>query len=161
MSMPGFLEINGESQGNIEGSCTKSGFENTIEILAFEHSVVIPYNNKTGIYTGIRSHKPIQIQKEIDKSSPKLYQALCTGENLTEMIFSWHRAHKAGKPEKFYSIELKNATLVDISPWIQERHDMKNDHLPHMEKVSIVYEKIRWIWVPDGGEFEDTWLTET
>ena len=157
--MPGFLEMNGESQGNIEGSCTKKGFENTIEVLAFEHSVNIPYNKDTGIYTGIRSHRPIRINKEIDKSSPKLYQALCTGEILTEMTFSWYRAHKAGKPEKFYAVELKNATIAELSPWIQDSLDPGKDQLPHLEKMSIVYEKIRWIWVPDGGEFEDTWLS--
>ncbi|MBF0237890.1 MAG: type VI secretion system tube protein Hcp [SAR324 cluster bacterium] len=185
MSMPGFMEIEGESQGVIEGSCIKKDFEKTIELYSFEHNVEIPQNTSTGLFTGIRIHRPIIIYKEIDRSTPKLYQALCTCEKLKTVTFSWHRFVRAGSPELFYKVELENASIVDVRPWIQNRrelvehaswHQVKVDSgngqgqvysrsepyenmLPHMERVSFTYEKITWTWVPDGIEYVDTWTS--
>ncbi len=158
MSMPGFIEIKGENQGNIEGSSEKSGFESLIEIVTFKHCVDIPRNKDTSLYSGIRVHGPIRINKEIDKSTPKLYQALCSGEQLSEVGFVWCRFVKAGNPEKFFEIKLTNANIIGIQPVIRDRLEANKNQLPHLEKVSFIYEKIRWIWLPDGSEFEDTWL---
>ena len=158
MSLPGFLTINAENQGEINGSCTKKGFEDSIEILTFEHQVDIPKNEKTNLFSGVRSHGPICIYKEIDKSSPKLYQALCMGEKIKEAKFSWYRFINAGKPENFFNIEIEEANIVSIHPVIKDSLDHSKDQMPHMENVAFTYKKIRWIWVPDGIEYEDTWL---
>ena len=42
MAMPAHLTLEGESQGNIEGSCEMQGREGTILIEAFNHEVRIP-----------------------------------------------------------------------------------------------------------------------
>ena len=42
MPMPAHMTLEGESQGNIEGSCEMSGREGTILIDAFEHTVRSP-----------------------------------------------------------------------------------------------------------------------
>jgi type VI secretion system secreted protein Hcp len=160
MSMAGFLEINAENQGKIEGSCIKEGVKDTIEIYSFEHKIDIPQNKETGLYVGIRAHRPIVFEKELDKSSPKLFQALCTGEKLSEMKFNWFRFAGGEKPEKYYSIQLTNANIVSLNPFVQLRQDKALEEIPHLEKICITYEKIRWTWIPDGGEFEDSWLGE-
>jgi type VI secretion system secreted protein Hcp len=157
MSMPGFLTINGETQGNIEGSCEKTGFENTIEILTFEHEISIPRNRESGLYLGKRIHYPIGITKEVDKSTPKLYQALCKGEKLVEAVFTWVRFMKANRPEKFFIIRITNAAIIEIKPYIDDYTQATVESKPHLEKVAFTYEAINWTWAPDGGEFEDFW----
>ena len=177
MSMPGFLELKGKNQGPIEGSCEKKGFEKTIEVLTLHHDVQIPKNHQTGLYTGVRVHSPLIIDKEIDQSTPKLYQALCTGEIIERAIFSWYRFVKAGEPEKFYTVQLENASIVSIQPWVNDRvltnpsqssvegtntnfpFGSESGQMPHLENISFTYEKIIWTWVPGGIETSDTWTT--
>ena len=58
------------------------GREDTILVQAVDHSIAIPRDTQTGLPTGKRVHHPMKITKMYDKSSPKLYQALVTGERL-------------------------------------------------------------------------------
>src|SRR5690606_37497336 len=82
MPMPCYLTLEGENQGKIEGSCEVSGHQGKILIQAVEHIIELPKNPQSGLPSGKRQHLGITLTKEIDKSSPKLYQALCSGEQL-------------------------------------------------------------------------------
>ena len=82
MSLPAHLTLQGEKQGKIEGSCEMQGREGTILVYAMDHDIHIPRDPQSGLGSGKRIHGPLTIMKEYDKSSPKLYQALCTGEHL-------------------------------------------------------------------------------
>ncbi len=91
MAWPAFMTIKGETQGPIDGSCDLKDLEGTIEIYSFDHTVEVPRSRETGLPTGRRVHLDITVNKEVDKSTPKLYKALCDGEKLTEVVFSWYR----------------------------------------------------------------------
>jgi type VI secretion system secreted protein Hcp len=154
--MPGNLTITGEVQGQIEGSCELEQREGTILVQAFDHVVEIPTDDR-GIASGRRAHRPMTITKEIDRSTPMLYQALCTGELLTDVKLDWYRLDGSGDEELYFSIELENAMITRIHPWVPNVLDRKSEGLRHMEDVSIAYERIIWTWEPDGIEFEDQW----
>ena len=156
MPMPGNLTITGEVQGEIEGSCDLDNREGTILVQAFDHVVEIPTDDR-GIASGRRKHSPISITKEIDRSTPMLYQALCTGELLTSVILDWYRIDGTGEDELYYTMELENAMITRIHPWVPNVLDRSTENLRHMEDVSIAYESIIWTWEPDGIEYEDTW----
>lgn len=156
MPMPGNLTITGEVQGQIEGSCELEQREGTILVQAFDHVVEIPTDDR-GIASGRRAHRPMTITKEIDRSTPMLYQALCTGELLTDVKLDWYRLDGSGDEELYFSIELENAMITRIHPWVPNVLDRKSEGLRHMEDVSIAYERIIWTWEPDGIEFEDQW----
>jgi len=156
MPMPGNLTITGEEQGLIEGSCELEDREGTILVQAFDHVVEIPTDDQ-GIAAGRRAHRPMTITKEFDRSTPMLYQALCTGELLTEVLLEWYRMDGSGDQELYFSVELENAMITRIHPWVPNVLDRSNETLKHMEDVSIAYEKIIWTWEEDGIEFEDTW----
>ncbi len=157
MPMPGNLTITGEVQGQIEGSCEMEGREDTILVQAFDHLVEIPADER-GVPSGRRVHRPLTITKEIDIATPKLYQALCTGEFLTDVTLEWYRLDGMGQQEQYFTIQLENALISRIRPWVPNVLDRANETLRHMEDVSFTYEKIIWTWEPDGIEFEDTWL---
>ena len=156
MPMPGNLVITGEEQGLIEGSCELEGREGTILVQAFDHTVEVPTDDR-GVAAGRRVHRPMTITKEIDRSTPMLYQALCTGELLTEVKLDWYRIDGTGMQEMYFSMLMENALITRIHPWVPNVLDRKNETLKHMEDISISYEKIIWTWEPDGIEYEDVW----
>ena len=56
--------------------------------------------------TGKRMHKPFVITKELDKSTPLLYQALVNNENIAEFELSvFAPGDKAGKTP-LYTVKL-------------------------------------------------------
>lgn len=156
MPLAGHMTITGEEQGPIEGSCEWGGREGTITVLAFDHVVELPTDDR-GIASGRRVHRPIVIAKEIDKSTPMLYQALCTGELLTEIELEWYRIDGSGEEELYYTMTMFNGMVTRMRPWVPNVLDESNSHLKHMEEVQISYEKIIWTWEPDGIEYEDGW----
>jgi type VI secretion system secreted protein Hcp len=97
------------------------------------------------------------VTKEIDKSSPKLMQALCSGEQMKNVLLEFTRISPKGMEEVYYTIKLENAIIVSISDYSPIALLKENDPMRHMEKVSITYEKIIWTWVADGIEAEDSW----
>ncbi|MEK7397549.1 MAG: type VI secretion system tube protein TssD, partial [Candidatus Poribacteria bacterium] len=91
MPIPFHMTLTGTNQGAIEGSCEMQGREGTILCEGLEHEVYIPRDIQTGLATGKRVHKALTIIKVFDKSSPKLYQALTTGEHMTDVTFKFYR----------------------------------------------------------------------
>ncbi|EIP85399.1 hcp protein [Burkholderia humptydooensis MSMB43] len=157
--MPCYLTLEGETQGNIEGSCAIAGHENKILVQGVEHKIEIPKNLQTGLPTGPRIHGPMMLTKEIDKSSPKLAQALTSGEHMKSVVLEYWRINKDGKQEHYYTVKLENAILMEIRSWTPNCLVLDNKELSHMEDVSFTYEKITWTYVLDGIEAEDSWLT--
>lgn len=156
MPIPGHLSITGEQQGAIEGSCDLEGREGTILVQAFHHLVDVP-SDERGIPSGRRAHRPATITKEIDKATPKLYQALCTGEKLSEIRLDWYRLDQMGSQELYFSTRFEGALVTSIKPWVPNVLMPANAALRHMEDMSFTYEKVIWSWEPDGIEFEDVW----
>ena len=76
---------------------------------------------------------------------------------MTDVKLDWYRLDGSGDEELYFSIELENAMITRIHPWVPNVLDRKSEGLRHMEDVSIAYERIIWTWEPDGIEFEDQW----
>ncbi|MRR57179.1 MAG: Hcp family type VI secretion system effector [Deltaproteobacteria bacterium] len=157
MAMPAHLTLSGEKQGKIDGSCEMQGRENTILVYGMSHDVTIPRSPHDGLATGKRVHGPLTITKEYDKSSPKLYQALCTGEHLKDVTIKWYRITKQGTEEHYFTHKLEDAIVVGISPSMPVTLIAANEPYRHMENISFTYKKIKWTWEPNGIESEDSW----
>jgi type VI secretion system secreted protein Hcp len=157
MTMPAYLKATAASQGNIEGSCDIKGHENTMLINEIHHSIEIPKSPQTGLPTGKRIHNPLKVMKNYDKASPKLFQALCTGEQFSSVMLEYYWISKDGKEEKYFTTELKNAIIVSID--YQKRDVLDPLSGPHgdEEHVSFTYETIVQTWVKDGIEAQDSW----
>ena len=82
MALNAYLTLEGGSQGEIKGSVTQAGREDTIMVIAFDHKVTSPRDAASGLPTGKRQHGPLTICKELDKSSPLLMQALTNNETI-------------------------------------------------------------------------------
>ena len=158
MPMPCYLTLEGQNQGKIEGSCEVQGHEGKILVQAVEHNIEIPKNPQTGLPVGKRQHLGIVLTKEIDKSSPKILQALSAGEQMKTVTLEFYRISPKGTEEKYYTIQLSNAAVVSSKLWVPNCLSPDNRQYGHMEDIGMTYEKIVWTWEPDGIEAEDSWL---
>ncbi|MFH2092309.1 MAG: Hcp family type VI secretion system effector [Pseudomonadota bacterium] len=141
-----YATMEGINQGIIEGDCTVPGKEKSIMVLGFEHKVTIPRDEHTGLPTGQRVHGPVTIIKYIDKSSPLIFSATCTGEQMKEVAIKFYRTNGANQEEHYYTIKLNKAIIVETQSLY-----------PNYEKISVTYEKIIWTYEPEGIETEDSW----
>jgi type VI secretion system secreted protein Hcp len=154
--MPFHMTVEGTTQGTIEGSCDQQGREGTILCQAFDHQISIPRDPQSGLPVGKRVHHPLVITKVFDKSSPKLAQALTSGERLSVEL-KWYRIDPTGVEEHFYTIKLEDAIVVTMKDWTPNCLDPVKESFSHMEDVAYTYTKIIWTWVADGIESEDSW----
>lgn len=161
MPHPLLLSIEGQSQGKIEGSTKVSGQEGKILVQAVDHPIEVPCSPQTGAPTGKRVHHPMTLLKEHDKSTPKLLQALVTGEQLKNVTLEFYRISPKGTEEKYYVVKLENAFITSIKSWTPNCLDSTNKQIGHMEHVSFAYEKINWTYEPDGIEAEDKWFASS
>ena len=157
MAMTSYLKLTGATQGPIEGDCKQQGHEKTILVYEFEHKIDIPRDNLTGLPYGQRIHRPLVITKHVDNASPKLNQACCSGEQLTEVLLEFYRISERGLEEHYYTIKLQNAIVVETKCYKPMTLVEETKSLHDMERISFTYEKIIWTYVPDGIEAEDDW----
>jgi type VI secretion system secreted protein Hcp len=120
MALNAYLKLKGQKQGDINGSVTQKGRENSIMVIAVSHEIISPRDPASGLPTGKRMHKPMVITKELDKASPLLYNALCNNENIpTWKLQFWTPQLRAsagvGNEVQHFTIELLNANIASIS----------------------------------------------
>lgn len=165
MPTPSYMSIEGKTQGKITdgassedsvGNIGQEGHENEVLVQAFDHKILVPRDPQSGQPTGQRVHQPLTITKVYDKSSPMLYQALTTGERLKVKV-KWFRTSSAGSQEHYFTHELEDAIIVDISAHMPNCQDPGQAHFTHLENVSFTYRKITWTHEVAGTSGSDDW----
>jgi len=56
------------------------------------------------------------IVKEFDYSSPYLYKAVATGQNLKSAEIKWYKINDAGQEVEYFNMLLEGVRIVSISP---------------------------------------------
>ncbi len=144
--------------GEYPGSSEKEGREDTIDVFEVEHHIHQPVDLTTGQATGVRVHAPLRVVASLDKSTPGLHKALCTGQNLAEVILEFYRIDPSTRSEaKYYEITLRQARVVDASPYMPMSFLPANESYRHMVQYSFVYEEMEWNWMPDSVVEMDKW----
>jgi type VI secretion system secreted protein Hcp len=162
MALNAYLKLKGQKSGDITGSVTQKGREGSIMVIAVNHEIVSPRDAASGLPTGKRMHKPFVITKELDKSSPLLYNILVNNENIPNWeLHFWtpqiSAATGAGQEKQHYTIKLVNANIASI------HFAMANNKHPDLmkfaeyEEIAFTYQKITWTWNDGGITAEDDW----
>jgi type VI secretion system secreted protein Hcp len=152
-----YMRLTGERQGEIKGSVTQAGREDSIMVIAYNHEVFSPRDPSEGLPSDKRQHAPLRITKEIDKSTPKLMNAWSNGERMTSFELRFWQPSMTGQEVQFYTIRLQDAQIVSI------RQEMLNNRYPenmqHKERehIAFTYRAIEWIYENGGLAFEDRW----
>jgi type VI secretion system secreted protein Hcp len=161
MALNAYLKLKGQKQGDIKGSVTQRGREGKIMVIAVSHEVVSPRDMATGQPTGIRQHKPFVITKELDQSSPILYNVLCTNENIVQWELQFWTPQVSGAgvgaEVQHYTVKLTNAKICEIKFCMLNNKNPELNRYAEYEEVAFSYEKIEWILVKGGITSSDNW----
>jgi len=94
MAVPVHIWFYDDGGSLIKGSCDVQDREGSVEIRGLTHNLSIPTDPLSGRLTGTRKHAPFLFEKEIDSSSPYLYKAVATGQNLKKVEIRYYRINE-------------------------------------------------------------------
>jgi type VI secretion system secreted protein Hcp len=157
MALNAYLALQGESQGDIKGSVTQKGREDKIMVIAVQHEVTSPRDAASGLPTGKRQHRPFVITKEVDKSSPLLFNALVNNENIKKWKLEHWQPSTTGMEKQHYTVELVNASIAYIRSIMPNNKHPELMQFKEYEEIAFCYQKIIWTWMDGGITAEDDW----
>ncbi len=163
MALSSYLVVEGQNQGQIRGGSIQRGREGWIEVIAYNHEILSPYDASSGLTTGQRQHHPLIVWKEIDQSTTALFEALIQNETLTTVELKNFTANKlgtaggTGKETLAYSITLTNARIVGIKSAMLNNKNPELTSYERTEELSFAYEKIEFHWHLGNKTVEDHW----
>jgi type VI secretion system secreted protein Hcp len=159
MALNAYLTLKGQKQGNINGSVTQKGRENSILIHSFDNEILSPRDPASGLATGKRQHLPLVIVKEVDQSSPKLWTALVSNETLItwELRFWVPGVPVTAGEKQIYTVILTNASIASMHEFMKDDQVPSQATLPLQEQISFTYQKIEWTWMDPAITAMDDW----
>jgi len=166
MPTPAYIAIKGKTQGNITagaftaesvGNIYVQGHEDEMLVQEFDHIVTVPTDPQSGQPSGQRVHKPFRFTVALNKAVPLLYNALASGEMLTEVKLRWYRTSVEGKQEHFFTTKLEDATIIDIDCKMPHCQDATKTEFTQLVRVSLSYRKITWEHTTAGTSGADDW----
>ena len=163
MALSSYLIVKGQNQGQIRGGSIQRGREGWIEIVAYNHEIISPYDATSGFATGRRLHQPLIVVKEIDQSTIPLFQALIQNETLTTVElknFTQNKLGTAGGSAKemlSYSITLTNARIIGIKSAMLNNKNPELTRYERTEELSFTYQEIEFHWHLGNKSVMDTW----
>lgn len=157
MAIPAYLWLKDDGGAAIRGSVDVAGREGSIEVLGLNHDVTLPTDRLTGKATATRMHSPYSFDKEIDASSPYLYKAVTTGQQLKSAELKFYRINDAGQEVEYFSTLLEDVTIVSVCPMMLDVKDSRYEKHNHIELVELMYKKITWRYVDGNVIHSDSW----
>jgi type VI secretion system secreted protein Hcp len=161
MALNAYLTLKGQKQGEIHGSVTQKGRENSILVHSYSNEILEPRDAASGLPTGKRQHQPITLVKDVDTSSPKLWSALVNNEALTTWVLKFWSAEAAqpGVEKQIYTVTLTNASIASIREFMSDNLDPAQAKRPLQDQISFTYQKIEWTWTEGTITASDDWET--
>ena len=138
-----FLKIDG-----IEGESPDSKHSKEIQLLSFNYGAHQPASADVGGGSGVGkvNMRDLQVVKHVDKASPRLLVACCTGQHIKSAVLT---ARKAGGDQQDYMV----VTLSDVivSSVDGSGQPQGSDGLP-TEQVSLNFSKINFEYTEQGSD---------
>jgi type VI secretion system secreted protein Hcp len=144
----------------IKGESADKDHAGWIELKSWDHSIVQPRSataSTAGGHTSERcEHGDMVFTKEIDSSSPLLYQHASGGTTFDEVTIDFMRADGEGKRVKYLEVKLKYVIISSVTPSVQQ------EGLP-TETFSLKYAAVQWkqtqqkIGGNQGGNTQGAW----
>jgi len=157
MALNAYLTLKGQKTGDIKGSVTQKGREGKIMVIAASHEIVTPRDAASGLATGRRTHTPYVITKELDKSTPLLYNVLVTNETLIAWELQFWTPLVNGTEKQMYTVKLRNAHIASIEFVMPNNTHPDLARLTEYEEIAFTYQHIEWTWTDGGISAQDDW----
>ncbi len=145
-----YIRIRGNVQGEIKGDCTQGGDKKDMIVsYSFNDSLRIPCDDHTGLPTGQREHLAASFIHAVDRATPKLQKAACTGERV-EIRVDKYRTGADGGEQKYFTLKYEDAIIVGT-----ELFDGENGTM--YEKITFTFAKVTYTYIDGNIEFVDDW----
>jgi type VI secretion system secreted protein Hcp len=157
--MAGYVKL-----GSIVGESTEPKHSEWINLLAVSQDISRPIAAGASGSTRQRSSATlgdILLTKEVDKSTPKLAEAICKGTNFPKVEIHLCTSSEGGTRIPYFMYELKNVRVTDYN--ISGACD---GGIPPSETLSLNYEEVKWTYDEldkennSKGAVETSWKVE-
>ena len=135
-----FLKISG-----IEGESTDARHAKEIVVLSFSQGVSVPPSLPGGTGGGKATFTDLSIVKQVDKSTPLLYQRSAQGTHFPQAVLTLRSV--GGSQVEFYKITLTDVLISSV----QTGGSSGGDNRP-VETLTLNYAKIEWQYVPVNAD---------
>ena len=126
------------------------------EIRGFSHLMEYPFDMREAKGRGEPLHGACTVLKELDKASPKLYEALAKKKKIDKVEIEFERDKPGeGATEVYFKITLTDCRLILARPHIPTPAERDETTPPHMDECGFAYRKIDWEWL-SGGKLPTT-----
>ena len=141
-----FLLLVGNAGAISENSgTTTTGLTDTTEILSYGQNFFLPLDAQGT--PGPLEFRPLRVLKAVDGSSPRIAEALATGEGITTCNLTLYE-YGIGAPTPLYEIQLIGARIIGVSGGGDAALAMSGS--PGNEAVSIVFQSLKLTDVGSG-----------
>jgi len=139
MAFDSFIKIDG-----IPGESSDDKHKEWIELISYDHHIEQPASSTASSVGGATAervnHGSFNFVHQLDKATPKLLEACCTGKHIKEVTIEFCRA--GGDKVKYMEIKLEQ---VLISAVTDNGSSAGESGFP-TEKISLSYGKIKWTY---------------
>ncbi|MEZ6186397.1 MAG: type VI secretion system tube protein Hcp [Planctomycetota bacterium] len=126
------------------------------EVRGFSHEMKYPFDMREAKGRGEPEHGACTVLKELDKASPKLYEALAKKKKINSVEIEFERDKPGeGATEVYFKITLSDCRLIYARPHIPGPGERDENTPPHMDQIGFAYRKIDWEWL-SGGKLPTT-----
>ena len=152
MPLPIYAKFDG-----IDGSCQVKDREDTVQVLALDHTIEVPVDVKDATATGARMHGAICLTMNVDKATPNLLESVCQSKTISTVDIDFYMIDEDGKQNKYFTMKLENARVTRHRMWFPNVDDKVTATYKHMVDIDLRYEKATWTWLDGNLEFSDAW----
>ncbi|ANG93465.1 Hcp family T6SS protein CtsH1 [Lelliottia amnigena] len=157
MAIPVYLWLTDEAGNQVKGSVDMPGREGSVEIVELMHNVELPTDNLTGKITSKRKHGDYALIKEIDSTSPRLYQGVSSGRTFKQAVLRFYRINFNGIEEEYFRVTMDNVRVNYIEPFMMDIKNPSFEKHNHLEAFYLAYEKITWHYLDGNIIYSDLW----
>ena len=113
-----YVTVQGNRQGRFKSETAREKHKDKIPGISFHYNVASPRDSASGMASGKRVHQPVSFVKRWGPATPQLFQALCTQEALTSVLFEFVDTDAQGEEYVFHTVTLTNAVVTEIDQYL-------------------------------------------
>jgi len=145
MAFDAFIKIDG-----IPGESSDDKHKEWIEVVHYDHVVEQPASSTASSVGGATAervnHGTFNFLHQLDKATPKLLEACCTGKHIKEVTFELCRA--GGDKVKYMEVKLEQVLISKVDTVGASESELGYP----TEKVALSYGKIKWTYTQQKRE---------
>lgn len=139
MAFDAFIKIDG-----IPGESTDAKHKDWIEVVSYNHKIEQPASSTASSVGGATAervnHGTFNVVHQLDKATPKLLEACCTGKHIKEVVFELCRA--GGDKVKYMEIKLEQVLISRVEDVGAAEAGLGYP----TETIALSYGKIKWTY---------------